>query len=333
MERTARSRQPLCLRSRMTRRRGWRRTVTRPSHAACGTVSRPCPPPRVRKRPVQLVAAGAGTSSICFLLRVRPSPPFAQFLSCFDRPPQREGGTPKADPSIGCKDGPPSAFRAGFGDLATSEPLRDPMASDASHPRPDLPSPSHGDGLGCLRTLKRTDPQTPRSRRRVGGAARSSGTRALRKGPRRRRRPPRPSPFGSGPWPRTIPAIARPVWWAGGDRIMQGIGEGVDFFLSRGGRDALKWQSFAPPAARMGVDDFPHAIDADMGDVRDRSRSLYGDRPVRADDKRCFPQDDVSRPKGDASFLRSEKMKQLEPQPILSEDELEEYELSENAER
>ena len=128
------------------------------------------------------------------------------------------------------KNGPPSAFRAGFFDLATPEPLRDPMAADASHPRPDLPSPSHGNGLGCLRTLKRTDPQTPHSRRRAGGAARPSGTPPLRKGKRRRRRPPGSSPKRSPQGPRTIPAIVRPVRWAGGEGMMGDGCGGGDFF-------------------------------------------------------------------------------------------------------
>ena len=105
----------------------------------------------------------------------------------------------------------------------------------------DLPTSLHRSPCGtrwqptlrrACAPLKRTDPQTPPIGRRVGGAARSSGTRALRKGTRRRRRPPGISPKRSPQGPRTIPAIVRPVGWAGGEDMMGDGRGGVDFFFS-----------------------------------------------------------------------------------------------------
>ena len=161
------------------------------------------------------------------------------------------------------QDGPPSAFRAGFLDPFSpgaarsgravvsrlSGALRRSASSFACHRHASEEAPmAAGASQGLAAELKRTDPQSPHSGRRAGGASGPSGARRLRKEPRRRRRTAgasalRRSPLG----PRTIPAIVRPVSRAGGERMMRAPCSRVGIcFLRRIGR-SFALQGFSAP--------------------------------------------------------------------------------------
>ena len=151
---------------------------------------------------------------------------------------KRKGGTPKADPSNGIQDGPPSAFRAGFFDLAAPEPLRGPdgIRRFASSARSALALSQRRHGLS-------SDTQTDRSADASYWATGRRCREVVRDASPPEGHTPQTPPAGVfseeiTPRPRTIPAIVRPVRWAGGEGMMGDARGGWDFF--RWGPTSLK---------------------------------------------------------------------------------------------
>ena len=148
----------------------------------------------------------------------------------------RADGTPEADLRCVVVCGPPPACRTAFNQprCIGRRTVRAQRSSAALPDQSDLcPHPCRHQRFGCgprwqptLRkgcpSLKRTDPQTPHSRRRAGGASGSSGMRTP---------PEEATPQTPPASPRTIPVIIRARSRAGGEGSMRVIRRGGDKIL------------------------------------------------------------------------------------------------------